>query len=55
MRSCKGIYFTTPSTFLLIPGTPSAVFSTTTTPAGIENIKVYLVIAISVHVNVVYK
>ena len=34
---------------------PSITFSTTTTPAGIENIRVYLAIAISVYINIVYK
>jgi hypothetical protein len=29
--------------------------SSTITPASIENIRVYLAIAISIHVNIVYK
>ena len=42
-------------TLSLIPSTPGAAFSTTTTPTGIENVRVYLVITISIHVNIVYK
>ena len=55
MRSRKGIYFTTPPTLLLIPGTPSATFSTTTTPTNIENIGVYSAITIFTYINIVYK
>ena len=56
MYSYKGIRSTAaPFIILLIPGTPSTVFSTTATPAGTENVKVYLAIAISARVNIVYK
>ena len=55
MRSRKGIYSTTPPTLLLIPGTPGAAFSTAATSTNIENIGVYLVIAISTRVDIVYK
>jgi len=55
MHSRRGTYSTTaPFTLLLIPSTPSAT-SGTITPASTENIRVYLVIAISVRVNIVYK
>ena len=43
-----------PPTLLLIPSTPSTA-SSTITPTSIENIRVYLVIAISARVNIVYK
>ena len=53
MRSCKGIHFaTTPSTFLLIFSTPSTTFSTATTPTGMENVKIYLAITVSVYINI---
>jgi len=56
MRSYRGIRFAiTFPTFLLIPGTPGATFSTITAPTRMENIRVYLAIAISVRVNIVYK
>ena len=56
MRSYKGIYFTaTPFTLLIIPGTPSTVFSITTTPTNTESVRVYLAIAISTRTNIVYK
>ena len=55
MRSYRGICFATPFTLLLIPGTPGAAFSTTTTPASMENVKVYSAIAISIRVDIVYK
>jgi len=56
VRSRKGIYSAAASpTFLLIPSTPSAVSSTTATPTGTENVRVYLVIAVSARVNIVYK
>ena len=56
MCSCKGIYFTaTLFTLLLIPGTPSTAFSTAATPAGIENIGVYLAIAIFIYINIVHE
>jgi len=41
--------------FLLIPNTPNIVFGTIVTSTGIKNIRVYLVIAVSAHVNIVYK
>ena len=54
MRSRRGTRSAaTPPTLLLIPSTPSATSSTTTAPAGMENVGVYLVIAISVRVNIV--
>ena len=43
-----------PPTLLLIPNTPSTT-SSTITSASIENIRVYLAIAISARVNIVYK
>jgi len=47
MRSRKGTRsITAPPTLLLIPSTPSAT-SSTTTPTSTENIRVYLVIAVS--------
>jgi len=56
MRSYKGIYFAAASpTLLLIPSTLSTAFNTIATPTSIENVKVYLVIAISTRVNIVYK
>jgi len=56
MCSHKGIYSTAaPPTFSLIPSTPSAISSTTATLTGTENVRVYLVIAISARVNIVYK
>ena len=55
MYSCRGICSAAFFTFLLIPSTPGAAFSTTATPAGIENIRVYLVITISIRVNIVCK
>src|SRR5882757_5227468 len=56
MRSRKGTRsIATPPTLLLIPSTPSAASSTTVTPTSTENIRVYLVIAISIYVNIVYK
>ena len=55
MRSYKGTYsVTTPPTLLLIPSIPSTT-SSTITPTSTENIRVYLVIAISIRVNIVYK
>jgi len=56
MRSYRDTCFTAASpTFLLIFGTPGAAFSTTTTPISIENVKIYLVIAVFIRVNIVYK
>ena len=50
MRNHGGIYSTiTPLTLLLIAGTLGS------TAAGIEYIKVYLAIAVSVYINIVYK
>ena len=43
-----------PTTLLLIPSTPSTA-SGIITPTSIENVRVYLVIAVSVRVNIVYK
>ena len=55
MRSRKGTRsVATPSTLLLIPSTPSTT-SSTITPTSTENVRVYLVIAISARVNIVYK
>jgi len=56
VRSHKGTHFTVaPPTFPLIPSTPSAVFSTVAAPTGIENIKMYLVIAVFARVDIIYK
>ena len=58
MRSCEGTYsIATPFTLLLIPSTPGVGFSTTTTttPTSTKNLRVYLIIAISTRVNIVYK
>ena len=55
MHSCRGIYSAALFTLLLIPSTPGTAFSTTTTPAGMENVGVYSAITISVRVNIVYK
>jgi hypothetical protein len=56
MRSYRGIRsVATPPTLLLIPSTPNTTSSTTITPTSIENIRVYLVIAISARINIVYK
>ena len=56
MRSRIGIHSAAaPPIFLLIPSMPSTTFSTTTTLTSIENVGVYLVITISVRVNIVYK
>ena len=56
MRSYRGTRSaTTPFTLLLIPSTPSTTSSATTTPTKMENVGVYLVITISVRVNIVYK
>ena len=55
MRSRKGTHsIATPFTFSLIPSTPSTT-SSTITPASTENVKIYLIIAISIRVNIVYK
>jgi hypothetical protein len=55
MHSCRGTRSAAaPSTLLLIPSTPSAA-SGTVTPASIENIRVYLVIAVSACIDIVYK
>jgi len=56
MRSYRGTRSVAiPPTLLLIPRTPGAAFSTTATPTSTENVGVYLVIAISARVNIVYK
>ena len=55
MRSYKGTRsITAPPTLLLIPSTPSTA-SSTIAPASTENVRVYLVIAVSTRVNIVYK
>ena len=55
IRSRKGTRsVAAPPTLLLISRMPSAA-SGTVTPASIENVKVYLAIAISIHVDIVYK
>jgi len=54
MRSYRGIRSTaTSSTLLLIPSTPSTASSTTTAPTGMENVRVYLAIAVSARVDIV--
>jgi len=56
VRSHRGTHSTTaPPTLSLIPNTPSATFSTTAAPASTENVKIYSAIAVSAHVNIVYK
>ena len=56
MRSRKGTYsIATPPTLLLIPSTPNTTSSTTITPTSTENVRVYLAITISIHINIVYK
>ena len=56
MRSRRSTHSTAiPPTLLLIPSTPSTTSSTATAPTSIENVKVYLAIAISIHVDIVYK
>jgi hypothetical protein len=56
MRSRRGTRSAAaPSTLLLIPSTPSATSSATITSAKTENVRVYLVIAVSVYINIVYK
>ena len=55
MCSRRGIRFAASPTLLLIPGTPSTAFSTAATPASIENIRVYLAIAMFTRVNIVCK
>ena len=55
MRSRKGTRsITAPPTLLLIPSIPSTT-SSTITPASTENVGVYLAIAVSIRVNIVYK
>jgi len=54
MRSCRGIYSAAaPPTLLLIPSTPSTASSTTAAPASMENVRVYLAIAVFTRVNIV--
>jgi hypothetical protein len=56
MRSRKGIRsVAAPPTLSLIPSTPDAASSTTVTPTSTENVRVYLVIAVSARVNIVCK
>jgi len=55
MRGRKGTRFAaTPLTLLLIASTLGAAI-TTTAFASTESIRVYLVIAVSIRVNIVYK
>jgi hypothetical protein len=55
MHSYRGTRSTAaPLTLLLIPSTPSTA-SSTITPTSTENVRVYLVIAVSIRVNIVYK
>ena len=42
-------------TFSLIPSTPSTASGTAAAPAGTENVRVYLAIAVSARVNIVCK
>ena len=54
MRSRRGTRFTaTPPILSLIPSTPSTAPYTPATPTGTENIRVYLVITISIYINIV--
>ena len=56
IRSHRGTYSAAAfPTLLLIPSTPSAASSTTAAPASIENVRVYLAIAVSARVDIVYK
>jgi len=57
MHGRRGTYSAAaPFTLLLISSTPGAALgTTTTTPTSTENIRVYLAIAISARVNIVYK
>jgi amino acid transporter len=55
MRSRRGSHFTTPCTLLLILSTPSTAFNTITTFISMENIRVYLAIAIFIYIFIVYK
>jgi len=55
MRSRKGTCsIAAPPTLLLIPSTPSTT-SSTIAPTSTENVGVYLVIAVSARINIVYK
>ena len=53
--SYRGTCSAAPLTLLLIPSMPSTAFNTTATPASIENIRVYLAIAIFIYINIAYK
>jgi len=56
MRSHRGTRSAAaPLTLLLIPGMPSTTSSATAAPASTENIRVYLAIAVSAHIDIVYK
>ena len=56
MRSRRGTRSAvTPPTLLLITSTRGAASSTTIAPTSTENIRAYLVIVVSVRVNIVYK
>ena len=56
MRSYRGTRSAAASsTLLLIYSTPGTAFGTTTAPTSIENVRVYLIIAVSIYVNIVYK
>ena len=55
MRSCRGTHSTAaPLTLLLITSTPGTAV-TATAFANAESIRVYLVIAVSAYINIVYK
>ena len=55
MCSRRSTCFAALFTLSLIPSTPSAVFSTTTTPASMENVGVYLAITVFARVDIAYK
>jgi hypothetical protein len=56
MRSRRGTRSAVaPPTLLLIASTRSAASSTTVAPTSIENVRVYLVIAVSARIDIVYK
>jgi len=52
----KGTRFATVSyIFSLISSAPIAIYSTVAISASLENVNVYSAIAISTHVNIIYK
>ena len=56
MRSRRGTRSAiAPPTLLLIASTRSAASSTAVAPTSTENVRVYLVIVVSMRVNIVYK